>query len=294
MDDDEKKPGLTWDAVEIGFVLLIAVLVIQGLVMLPTRLRNAPADTLMGKWGKFVGINKSLSEGVPVLAREDAYVYGEPNGDFLAMVRKETKGRITEGPSIAGNETWWRVFFESEEDGWVREIQIERDLTGAGLKAFGSSLWYFIRFFGTFLSLILLFGIVMVTWRFHGLIEPHQPYAEEVTAEPEAVPKEENKKWLRVLDHTESLNPNDWRLAILEADIMLDDMLEIMGYRGPTLGDKLKTIEPSDFTNLDKAWEAHRTRNLIAHEGADFQISQREARRIINLYKDVFKEFRYI
>ena len=49
----------------------------------------------------------------------------------------------------------------------------------------------------------------MVTWRFHGLIEPHQPYAEEVTAEPEAVPKEENKKWLRV-DEQELYNFAKW------------------------------------------------------------------------------------
>ncbi len=67
-----------------------------------------------------------------------------------------------------------------------------------------------------------------------------------------------------------------------------------MGYKGMTIGDKLKTIESSDFTNLDNAWEAHRTRNMIAHEGSDFQLNQNEAKRIIGLYEKVFKEFYFI
>jgi hypothetical protein len=103
-----------------------------------------------------------------------------------------------------------------------------------------------------------------------------------------------NEKWQRVLAHIHSPNPSDWRLAILEADIMLEEMMDIQGYRGETLADKLKSVERSDFLTLDSAWEAHRVRNDIAHVGGDLALSEREAKRVIDLYRKVFDEFRYI
>ncbi|KKU59226.1 MAG: hypothetical protein UX81_C0011G0015 [Parcubacteria group bacterium GW2011_GWA2_47_12] len=103
-----------------------------------------------------------------------------------------------------------------------------------------------------------------------------------------------NMKWEKIQEHINSPNAADWRLAILEADILLDELLDAMKYRGESIGEKLKKIEQSDFTTLDLAWEAHRIRNQVAHEGSEFLLSDREARRVIKLYEEVFKEFQYI
>ncbi len=103
-----------------------------------------------------------------------------------------------------------------------------------------------------------------------------------------------NGRWLKIVDHIGSKNPSDWRLAILEADIILDEMLSKMGYHGQTLSDKLKSVGEGEFQSLNSAWEAHKIRNAIAHEGSDFLISEREAKRIIGLYEQVFKEFKFI
>ena len=75
---------------------------------------------------------------------------------------------------------------------------------------------------------------------------------------------------------------------------MLNELLFFFLLPGNTIGDKLKAIEPSDFLSLNEAWEAHKARNMIAHEGQDFLLNQREARRIISLYEMVFKEFEVI
>ncbi len=103
-----------------------------------------------------------------------------------------------------------------------------------------------------------------------------------------------NKRWERVLEHSDSDNPNDWKIAIIEADSILDEMVKSMGYHGNNLGERLKAIEPSDFNTLNNAWEAHKVRNAIAHEGANFQLNERETRRVIELYRAVFEEFKYI
>lgn len=106
--------------------------------------------------------------------------------------------------------------------------------------------------------------------------------------------EQKNRRWERVLGHLESENPNDWKFAIIEADIILNELLDAMGYRGETMSDKLKNIEISDFQTLNDAWEAHKVRNVIAHEGSDYVISKTEANRIISLYEKVFKEFQFI
>lgn len=112
--------------------------------------------------------------------------------------------------------------------------------------------------------------------------------------EGEAAVQYVNPKWNKVRQHIDSENPSDWKLAILEADIILDEMLDKMGYRGETIGEKLKMVEQSDFTTINSAWEAHKIRNSIAHEGSDFLINKREADRVIALFKEVFEEFKFI
>lgn len=100
-----------------------------------------------------------------------------------------------------------------------------------------------------------------------------------------------NKRWDDVEYHITTNNPNDWKLAIIEADIMLGDILEKIGYAGATIGDKLKSASPTSFTTLDQAWRAHRVRNEVAHGGADFVLTKRIAEDTIKQYKMVFQEF---
>jgi len=143
------------------------------------------------------------------------------------------------------------------------------------------------------LSALFLFGIVYVYRQYSKIIAEENKKYKPSKAVQEAE-KVKNEKWERIENHIASDNPSDWKLAILEADIILDEMLEKMGYHGDSVGEKLKGVEKSDFTTIDNAWEAHKVRNSIAHEGSDFLINQREAERVIALYKTVFEEFKFI
>lgn len=102
------------------------------------------------------------------------------------------------------------------------------------------------------------------------------------------------KRWKRIIEYVQSDNPSNWRLAILEADIILDEILDVSGYHGTTVGDKLKMVERSDMPTLDDAWEAHKIRNAIAHQGDTFTLTEREAKRVIALYEKVFKDFAFL
>ncbi len=101
-------------------------------------------------------------------------------------------------------------------------------------------------------------------------------------------------RWKRITQKIESINESDWRQAIIEADVILADLLTKMGYKGNGVGEQLKRVVRGDFETIDQAWEAHKVRNDIAHGGSEIVLNQMEARRVINLYRQVFEEFYYI
>lgn len=138
-------------------------------------------------------------------------------------------------------------------------------------------------------SVIKLFQVFNKT----KFVFPGEDFEEGGEEEGKAYSTPQGEHWARVQKLFLSENPSDWKIAILEADIMLDDMVRRMGYAGDTLGECLKQIERSDFTTLDLAWEAHNFRNKIAHE-PDSSISRRDINRIIGFFEKVFREFSYI
>ncbi len=148
-----------------------------------------------------------------------------------------------------------------------------------------------------FLSLVafVLFGLsVWFGFRAEDVHhEEDEKYAPLHIEEIEA--KEKMVQWQVVLNHINSESPAEWKLAILEADNMLDSILESEGYRGETIGEKLKAVEPGDLASYNEAWEAHKVRNQIAHEGAaTMDFSKKMARDTIGKFEKVFKELGYI
>lgn len=101
------------------------------------------------------------------------------------------------------------------------------------------------------------------------------------------------KRWESVKQHMSSKNENDWRRAVIDADIILDDLLTKMGYQGDTVGEKLQRVAKGDFATLNDAWEAHKVRNQIAHEGSNFSLNEHDAKKAVDSYRRVFEEFYY-
>jgi len=100
----------------------------------------------------------------------------------------------------------------------------------------------------------------------------------------------EHHRWAHVRTLIESAQENDWRQAIIESDIILDDMLTRLGYAGDSVGDKLRGVDPGRFQTLQEAWEAHKVRNDIAHQGSAYPLTDHLAYRTILHYENVFRE----
>ena len=145
----------------------------------------------------------------------------------------------------------------------------------------------------TILILLFIAGTIYSIIRIYQIRQNEKKEFGEIIVAKGAEEKK-RQKWNQLLELISSDNHNNWRLAIIEADTILDDMVTMIGHKGEGLGEKLKQIERSDFNTLDQAWEAHKIRNIIAHAGSDYILTQREARRVIDLYRQVFEEFGFI
>jgi len=79
----------------------------------------------------------------------------------------------------------------------------------------------------------------------------------------------------------------DKKQAILEADKLLDYVLDKLGLKG-TLGEKLKDGKTM-FRDINSVWEAHKVRNKIAHE-IGFNVDESLGRSTLNKFRKALQE----
>ena len=79
------------------------------------------------------------------------------------------------------------------------------------------------------------------------------------------------------------------KLAVIEADNLLNEILARIGYQGETLGEKLKQLTSLKLSNLDQALEVHKIRNSIVYD-PDYRLSLEQAQKAIEIYEKSLKE----
>jgi hypothetical protein len=96
------------------------------------------------------------------------------------------------------------------------------------------------------------------------------------------------RSWSTIERHFFAGNDNDLKVALIEADKLLDEALRNAGVFGTTLGDRLKKVRPALLPNIEEVWQAHKLRNQIAHEG-NFSIKRDTAERALTIYKNALQ-----
>lgn len=167
------------------------------------------------------------------------------------------------------------------------------DVSGDQVIFTGQQYIFYLKLFIIFVSVFCTFLVIDFLYRLYNLRKEELAYDLEQFLKNMPATDNKNTHWLNVERLISSENESDWKQAVMEADKILEELLINLGYQGVSLGDRLLAVEKGDMLTLDEAWEAHKYRNKIAHE-KDFQVSEREALRIINLYKKVFQEYRFI
>jgi hypothetical protein len=185
------------------------------------------------------------------------------------------------------------LLLRTEQPGWVPIIQ--REVKTGWTQETVFALWGDFFPLSIVLSLLFAAGIAYLAMRIMQIRRAEwagfRKAAHTVAAED--VPRT-HLRWNRIIEHAQSNDEHKWRLAILEADIMLNELLDLQGYKGETIAEKMKQVSRTQFNTIDDAWEAHKVRNRVAHEGVEYRISERDKNHTIAQYQRVFKEFGFI
>lgn len=104
------------------------------------------------------------------------------------------------------------------------------------------------------------------------------------------LPKETaRKEWAVIEEHFYRGEENDLKIAIIEADKLLEEALREAGIHGISLGDRLKNLKTEQMPNLDQVWQAHRLRNDIVHQST-FRLKRDPAERALAIYEKTLKQ----
>jgi hypothetical protein len=102
-----------------------------------------------------------------------------------------------------------------------------------------------------------------------------------------------NKEWQNIVKRLDSRDEANYKLAIIEADKLLDTVLKDLTIPGSTMGERLKAIPTSQLPSIDNVWQVHKLRNHLVHT-TEFKISDNKVKQAIDIYKQALKELKVL
>jgi len=102
-----------------------------------------------------------------------------------------------------------------------------------------------------------------------------------------------DKQWQKVLSRLDSGLESEYKLAVLEADRMMENSLKKMDYTGANLEERLAKLTSVTLPNIEEVLEAHKTRNNILHD-PDYKLELAEAKRIMSIYEEAFRSLQIL
>jgi len=93
-----------------------------------------------------------------------------------------------------------------------------------------------------------------------------------------------SKKWKKIMGRLEQGTESEAKLAIIEADDLLNEILKRMGYEGETLGEKLKKVKKTILPNLDEVLKVHKIKSDIVYDPG-FRLTLEQAKNFLEIYQ---------
>lgn len=115
-----------------------------------------------------------------------------------------------------------------------------------------------------------------------------QDLVEFFTYKPYGV-KGMRKSWDKILRRIETGEESEYKLAIIEADDLVDSILKRMGYAGENLGDRLSRLSSAILPNIQELQRAHQIRNTIVHDPY-YSLVLDEARKTLEVYEQAMRD----
>lgn len=147
-----------------------------------------------------------------------------------------------------------------------------------------------LRLISTILFFVFVGGIFFVLFQLRAFRPKFR-----LIYEPTAMPQQKlaRKRWEDIMRRVEQGLESDWRLALIEADTLVDEVFKKIGFEGDSLGERLQTVSPQELRSIVELREAHQIRNRVVHTPG-YKISREEAGRALSKYQKVLEELEVI
>jgi len=151
------------------------------------------------------------------------------------------------------------------------------------------TIFYHVRTATIALSVLLFLGIIFfmskTVWFKESFLEP-------VTGFLKVKPYKSQKfikQWNTILDRLKTGNELEFKLAVIEADSLLEKILEKMKFEGETVTDKLTKVPKAIIGEIKGIEKAQEIRNSVVHD-PDYQLSLEQAKEVLNIYEKILKQ----
>lgn len=100
------------------------------------------------------------------------------------------------------------------------------------------------------------------------------------------------KRWKRIQKMADSGIESDYKLALIEADDLLQDVLKDKGFSGETFEERIKQAGEIQIPDLERVLQVHQTRNQVVYE-PDYQLGLERLREVLEVYKEAIKNIEF-
>lgn len=108
-------------------------------------------------------------------------------------------------------------------------------------------------------------------------------FQEFITYRPYGV-KKLSRQWLKTKARLNTGMESEYKLAVVEADSVLDETLSKMGFGGQSLGERLEKLSAVSLPNINEVKETHKARNNMIHD-PNYRLNLDDAKKAIDVYE---------
>lgn len=146
-------------------------------------------------------------------------------------------------------------------------------------------------FIGIYLLILLVDIVLMLILR---NVPQHLRVGLKGTDLPLVSKKKMKKRWDKVRARLNNSNPSQYKVAIIEADKIAEEILDGIGYKGANMTEKLEQVGEAHLDDhLEALKGAHEIRNKIIHQ-ADYEISHEAAEAVVGVYENFLKYLEFM
>ena len=131
----------------------------------------------------------------------------------------------------------------------------------------------------------IVFALLKTSWLKYIFL---QDAAEILTYRPFGVRKIE-KNWRKVAARLDTGSEPEYKLAVIESDNIMNEILKRMGYGGESLGERLEKLTAATLPNIEEIKDAHKVRNDIVHD-PNYKLSLEQAKKTLGIFEKAFRD----